>query len=47
MEVAKDSHGFSGADLETIVNESAYFSVESGNQLITDADILRAFDKIY
>jgi len=44
--IALESEGYSGADLENIVNESAYCCVQHGREFIENDDIQNAFNKI-
>jgi ATP-dependent 26S proteasome regulatory subunit len=45
-EIARKTEGFSGADLENIVNESAYMCVRSDRDKIDDSDLIAAFKKV-
>ena len=45
-EVAKDTFGFSGAHLESLVNEAAIFAYRMSRGEITMADIREAIDKV-
>ena len=44
--LAVETEGYSGADLENIVNESAYICIQNGRDVIQDRDIEEAFVKI-
>jgi cell division protease FtsH len=44
--VAGDTPGFSGADLENLVNEAALHATRAGQDAITAADFQAAYDKI-
>mgnify|MGYP000911944641 CR=1 FL=1 len=44
-EIASMTVGFSGADLEALLNESAFIAVSNSNELITNEDLDRAFFK--
>jgi cell division protease FtsH len=44
--VAADTPGFSGADLENLVNEAALHATRNGQDSITAADFQAAYDKI-
>lgn len=43
--VAKQSVGFTGADLENIMNEAAIFAAKRGHPAITNQDLVDAFEK--
>ncbi len=45
-EIARTTAGFSGADLENLLNEAAIAAAKSNRQFITQADIKNAFIKI-
>ena len=45
-EVAQQTVGFSGAELENLLNEAAILSVNSGRDLITRLDISEAFARV-
>ena len=45
-EIARTTAGFSGADLENLLNEAAIAAAKSDRQFITQADIKNAFIKI-
>lgn len=45
--IAKMSVGMSGADLETITNESAYCCIERKADAIIDEDLISAAEKIF
>jgi ATP-dependent 26S proteasome regulatory subunit len=45
-QIAKKSDGFSGADLENVVNESAYICIHKNREEVVDDDILEAFAKV-
>lgn len=45
-EIAKISIGFSGADLENLINEAAILAVRRRSELISFEDLSEAFDKI-
>ena len=44
--VAKSSPGFSGADLENLVNEAAILAARRDSRVITQADLIEAADKV-
>jgi cell division protease FtsH len=44
--LARSTPGFSGADLENLVNEAALFAARSGNELVTMDDFEQAKDKV-
>ena len=46
MDVARGTTGFSGADLENLLNESALHAVRSNHKVIEQSDIEEARDKI-
>ncbi len=46
MDVARGTTGFSGADLENLLNEAALHAVRVGHEKITNADMDEARDKI-
>ena len=45
-ELAAESYGFSGAHLESLVNEAAIFALRAGRSQITRADFLEAMEKV-
>lgn len=45
-DIARKAEGFSGADLENIVNESAYMCVRSDRDKIENIDLTAAFKKV-
>lgn len=45
-EVAKDTFGFSGAHLESLINEAAILAFRKGSKQITMAEIREAIDKV-
>ncbi len=45
-DVARTTAGFTGADLENLLNEAAIHAARSGNKFIKDEDIKKAFIKI-
>lgn len=46
QEIARTSAGFSGADLENLMNESAIFAAKEGRAYIVQEDIRKAFVKV-
>lgn len=40
LKIADDSNNFSGADLENVVNESAYCAVKNSEKFINDQDLI-------
>jgi cell division protease FtsH len=44
--LARSTPGFSGADLENLVNEAALFAARSGNELVTMQDFEQSKDKV-
>jgi cell division protease FtsH len=46
QDVARGTTGFSGADLENLLNEAALHAVRAGHKLITPSDVDEARDKI-
>ncbi len=44
--IARGTPGFSGADLANVVNEAALFAARAGRQMVTDADLQEARDKV-
>jgi cell division protease FtsH len=44
--LARSTPGFSGADLENLVNEAALFAARSGNEAVTMDDFEKAKDKV-
>lgn len=46
MRVAQTTAGFTGADLENLLNEAAIFAAKSDRKFITQGDIERAFVKV-
>jgi cell division protease FtsH len=44
--LARSTPGFSGADLENLVNEAALFAARSGKELVTMEDFEQAKDKV-
>lgn len=44
--VAQTTAGFTGADLENLLNESAIYAAKQGRKFITQADINRSFVKV-
>eukprot|EP01016_Furgasonia_blochmanni_P040641 TRINITY_DN5202_c0_g1_i12.p1 TRINITY_DN5202_c0_g1~~TRINITY_DN5202_c0_g1_i12.p1 ORF type:complete len:422 (-),score=80.18 TRINITY_DN5202_c0_g1_i12:311-1576(-) len=44
--IAKQADGFSGADLENVVNECAYVCVQNNRSNIQNEDVLEAFQKV-
>jgi len=46
QDVARGTTGFSGADLENLLNEAALHAVRSGNKVIEQSDVEEARDKI-
>jgi cell division protease FtsH len=44
--IARGTPGFSGADLANLVNEAALFAGRAGRQIVTDADMQQARDKV-
>ncbi len=46
MDVARGTTGFSGADLENLLNESALHAVRAGHKVVEQSDIEEARDKI-
>ena len=46
LDVARGTTGFSGADLENLLNEAALHAVRSGNKYIEQSDLEEARDKI-
>ena len=44
--IARGTPGFSGADLANLVNEAALFAGRAGRQIVTDADLQQARDKV-
>ncbi|MEZ0329729.1 MAG: ATP-dependent zinc metalloprotease FtsH [Dissulfuribacterales bacterium] len=44
--IAKGTPGFSGADLENLVNEAALLAAKEGKEKVTDEDFERAKDKV-
>jgi cell division protease FtsH len=44
--LARGTPGFSGADLENLVNEAALFAARSGNELVAMGDFEQAKDKV-
>lgn len=46
MDVARGTTGFSGADLENLLNESALHAVHEGHKVVEQSDIEEARDKI-
>jgi len=45
-QIARGTPGFSGADLANLINEAALFAVRSGRQIVTNADLDQARDKV-
>lgn len=45
-EVAATTYGFTGADLENLMNESALIAARHGKKVVTQSDIRRAFVKV-
>ncbi len=45
-QIARGTPGFSGADLANLVNEAALFAVRSGREVVTNADLDQARDKV-
>ena len=43
---AKKSENFSGADIENIANESAYYAISEKREKINDQDLVKALEKI-
>lgn len=46
QDVARGTTGFSGADLENLLNEAALHAVRSGNKVVEQSDVEEARDKI-
>lgn len=46
MEVARDTFGFSGAHLESLLNEAAILAMRAGKEQITSDEIREAIDKV-
>lgn len=44
--LARETPGFCGADLENLMNESAILAARDGRQVITDADLEEAVDRV-
>lgn len=44
--IASVTNGFSGADLENLVNESAYIAVNKKEKIISDEDLEESFTKL-
>ena len=44
--IARGTPGFSGADLANLVNEAALFAGRAGRQIVVDADLQEARDKV-
>ncbi|KRW99957.1 P-loop containing nucleoside triphosphate hydrolase [Pseudocohnilembus persalinus] len=44
-QIAQQSQNFSGADLESVVNESAYICIKDNRQEISNDDLFQAFNK--
>jgi cell division protease FtsH len=44
--IARGTPGFSGADLANLVNEAALFAGRASRQIVTDADLQEARDKV-
>lgn len=44
--VAERTPGFSGADLENLVNEAAIFAARAGKKEISELDLLKSIDKV-
>ncbi len=45
-QIARGTPGFSGADLANLVNEAALFAVRAGREVVTNADLDQARDKV-
>lgn len=45
-EIAAKSKGYSGADLENIVNESAYIAIQNKRNIVEGKDLEDSFFKI-
>lgn len=45
-EIARTTAGFTGADLENLMNEAAIYAAKDGRSYIVQADILRSFVKV-
>ena len=45
-EIAKNTKGYSGADLENIVNESAYIAIQNKRNIIENKDLDESYLKI-
>ncbi len=46
MQVAQTTAGFTGADLENLLNEAAIFAAKAGREFIRQDDVQRAFVKV-
>lgn len=46
MEIGTESKDFSGADLENLVNESAYVAISQSRKTIGNQDLKQAYQKI-
>ncbi len=45
LKVATQTNGYSGADMENIVNESAYTCISNQHRAILNEDLFEAFNK--